>query len=151
MTDSTKQVPLDYRPRPRGEGPAWFSRDKFAELCVGLAWTCCGCALLIVGLGWLFYHLDPPNAPWRVFAAVVVAVDTLGVAFAAAALVLGARKDALLLGVLVVALVMGAAAYGAAYGLAVRGRAASPAARNVSPQVPTRPPVASDGPDDPTP
>ena len=139
MTDSTKQVPLDYRATPRGERTGWVTRDKLAELCVGLAWTCCGCALLVCALGWMFFYLDPPNAPWRVFVAVTGAVDTLGVALAVAAVALRASRDGLLLGVLVIALVLGGAAYGGAYGLAVKGRAASPPARVLRPSLPTPP------------
>ena len=149
VSETSEQVPLDYRPRPRGEGPAWMRLDKFAELAVGLAWTACGCALLIVALGWMFFFLDPKNVPWRAFVAVSVAVDTLGIALAVLAFALRASKDGLLLGVLVVALVMAALAYGGAYELAVRGHAASPGLRVPRPSLPTPPTNPPDADADP--
>ena len=116
--------------------------DKFAELCVGLGWTACGCALLVCALGWMFLYLDPRNAPWRVFAAVVLTINTLGIALCVAAFALRAAKDGLLLGVLVLTVLMGAVAYGGTYQLAVRGEAAAPRPRRTAPQFP---PQAGEG------
>lgn len=152
MSDSGEQVgqvPLDYRPQPRGEGPAWLRLDKFAELCVGLGWTACGCALLICALGWMFFYLDPRNAPWRVFTAVTLSVNTLGIALCVSAFALKAARDGLLLGVLVLALLMGAIAYGGTYQLAASGKAAVPKARATQPSF--RPQAQDPGaPADPT-
>ena len=145
-----RQVPLDYRPQPRGEGPAWMRLDKFAELCVGLGWTACGSALLVCALGWMFFYLDPRNAPWRVFAAVVLVVNTLGIALCVAAFALKAAKDGLLLGVLVIAVLMGAVAYGGTYQLAVRGKAAAPRPRRAAPQFPPQAQDPGDPPPDPS-
>ena len=124
MSDSAERVPLDYRPRPRREIPAWLSRDKLAELCVGLGWTACGCAALVLGLGWLFYHLEPRGSPWRVFAAVTFAVNSGGLALTLASFALGAWRDGLLRGVAVLALVIAGGAYGGGYALSHAGRAA---------------------------
>ena len=148
MTQTTENArPLDYRPKPRGEGPAWMRQDKLAELCVGLAWTACGAALLVMSLGWLFYHLDAAHVPWRLFAAVALFVNTVGVAIAAVAFALRASRDGLLLGVLVLTLLMAAAAYGGTYGLAASSRAASPPPRIARPL----PPEVTGGEEDDTP
>ncbi len=114
MTAPDDRVTLNYRTPPRRAWPSWFSRDKMAELLIGLGWTACGIATILTTVAWLFLRMEPRQpieGPWWVFIAFCLAFNTLGIALILAAAPMNFWRDSILTTLWVLTLVLGISVY----------------------------------------
>lgn len=92
-------IPLSYRTAARRAWPAWFSRDKLAELLIGVGWTTCGVAAILTAVCWIFLRMEPRlpiSGPWWALIALCLAFNTLGLGLVIAAVPVRFWPDAIL-------------------------------------------------------
>jgi hypothetical protein len=109
-----QSIPLGYRAPARRAWPAWFSRDKLAELLIGLGWTFCGIAAILTVVCWIFLRMEPRqpiSGPWWAFVAFCLAFNTIGLAMIIAALFMRFWPDSILVTLWAMTLMMALAVY----------------------------------------
>lgn len=116
MTVPEDRFPLDYRARPVRALPEWLSRDKLAELFIGLGWTACGTAALLTVVTWVFLGMEPRqpiSGPWWAFIAFCLAFNTIGLLLALAAAPLRFWSDSILMTLWTMTLLLALCGYAA--------------------------------------
>ena len=114
MTAPEDRIPLEYRSRPVRAWPDWLSRDKLAELLIGLGWTSCGIATILTAVCWLFLRMEPRQpieGPWWAMVAICLAFNTLGLAMILAATTMRFWRDSILTTLWVMTLVLSIGVY----------------------------------------
>ena len=115
MVSAPEERILEYRTPPRRALPEWLSRDKLAELFIGLGWTACGIAAILTAVTWLFLRMEPRQpieGGWLAFIAFCLAFNTLGLVLALAAVPMRWWPDSILTTLFVMTLLLALGGYG---------------------------------------
>lgn len=127
-----RSIPLSYRTPARRAWPEWFSRDKLAELFIGVGWTVCGVAAILTTVCWLFLRMEPRQpivGPWIAFIVVCLAFNVIGLALILAAVSMRFWPDSILTTLWVMTLLLALAVFAAhTYLIATAPAPAKPAA-----------------------
>ena len=116
MSSPPDRLIPNYRAPARRAWPAWLTRDKVAELLIGVGWTACGVGAILTAVTWVFLRMEPRQpiqGAWWAFIAFALAFTTLGLAMALSAVPLGFWRDGILRTLWVMTLLLALGVYAA--------------------------------------